>query len=222
MHPLALRAGATLIETGLPLDWLCDGHAPVLAAGKAVMTLVQEVGADLVQLNMPALGAAALPPIPVIAVAHGCVASGLGGRFFDETEIEQRKPTLLTDLVRGIPGVHIVPSIWGGVDVVMSSGNCRPDLVIESVRGNLDTRLRKLDEGQYDAILLAAAGLKRLGWADRIAEILPPDVMRPAVGSASRGTKRAALSFAPEPPAITSRTGCSAAVRMTSATTSGA
>ena len=58
----------------------------------------------------------------------------------------------------------------------------RPDLVIESVRGNLDTRLRKLDEGQYDAILLAAAGLKRLGWGDRIAEILPPSVMCPAVG----------------------------------------
>ena len=53
----------------------------------------------------------------------------------------------------------------------------RPDLVVESVRGNLDTRLRKLDEGQYDAILLAAAGLKRLGWADRIAEILDADVM---------------------------------------------
>jgi len=58
----------------------------------------------------------------------------------------------------------------------------RPDLVIESVRGNLDTRLRKLDEGQYDAIMLAAAGLKRLGWGDRIAEILPPSVMCPAVG----------------------------------------
>jgi len=58
----------------------------------------------------------------------------------------------------------------------------RPDLVIESVRGNLDTRLRKLDEGQYDAILLAAAGLKRLGWGGRIAEILPPAVMCPAVG----------------------------------------
>src|SRR5438105_4175481 len=58
----------------------------------------------------------------------------------------------------------------------------RPDLVIESVRGNLDTRLRKLDEGQYDAILLAAAGLKRLGWADRIAEILPVEQMCPAVG----------------------------------------
>jgi hydroxymethylbilane synthase len=58
----------------------------------------------------------------------------------------------------------------------------RPDLVIESVRGNLDTRLRKLDEGQYDAILLAAAGLKRLGWGDRIAEILDPARMCSAVG----------------------------------------
>jgi hydroxymethylbilane synthase len=61
----------------------------------------------------------------------------------------------------------------------------RPDLVIESVRGNLDTRLRKLDEGQYDAILLAAAGLKRLGWSDRIAEILQPEVMCSAVGQGS-------------------------------------
>ncbi|MGO4884318.1 MAG: hydroxymethylbilane synthase [Bryobacteraceae bacterium] len=58
----------------------------------------------------------------------------------------------------------------------------RPDLRIEAVRGNLDTRLRKLDQGQYDAIVLAAAGLKRLGWEDRIAEILSPDIVCPAVG----------------------------------------
>lgn len=58
----------------------------------------------------------------------------------------------------------------------------RPDLVVESVRGNLDTRLRKLDEGQYDAILLAAAGLIRLGWEERIAEILEPEQMCSAVG----------------------------------------
>ena len=58
----------------------------------------------------------------------------------------------------------------------------RPDLEIESVRGNVDTRLRKLDEGRYDAILLAAAGLKRLGWGDRIAEILPAEIMCSAVG----------------------------------------
>jgi hydroxymethylbilane synthase len=58
----------------------------------------------------------------------------------------------------------------------------RPDLVIEPIRGNVDTRLRKLDEGQYDAIVLAAAGLHRLGHADRITELLSQDFMLPAVG----------------------------------------
>lgn len=58
----------------------------------------------------------------------------------------------------------------------------RPDLSIETIRGNLDTRLRKLDEGQFDAIVLAAAGLRRLGWAERIAELLDEEVMCPAVG----------------------------------------
>jgi hydroxymethylbilane synthase len=58
----------------------------------------------------------------------------------------------------------------------------RPDLEVESIRGNLDTRLRKLDEGKYDAIVLASAGLRRLGWENRIAELLDPDVMCPAVG----------------------------------------
>jgi hydroxymethylbilane synthase len=58
----------------------------------------------------------------------------------------------------------------------------RPDLQIEPLRGNLDTRLRKLDEGQYQAIVLAAAGLKRLGWEQRITEWLDPEVLCPAVG----------------------------------------
>jgi len=58
----------------------------------------------------------------------------------------------------------------------------RHDLVIEPVRGNVDTRLRKLGEGQFDAIVLAAAGLYRLGHADRITEHLSEDLMLPAVG----------------------------------------
>jgi hydroxymethylbilane synthase len=58
----------------------------------------------------------------------------------------------------------------------------RPDLVIEPVRGNVDTRLRKLDEGSFDAIVLAAAGLNRLGHADRITEYFSEDFMLPAVG----------------------------------------
>jgi len=63
----------------------------------------------------------------------------------------------------------------------------RPDLKIEQLRGNLDTRLRKLDEGQYDAIILATAGLKRLGLQDRITEILPPDISLPAIGQGAVG-----------------------------------
>jgi len=58
----------------------------------------------------------------------------------------------------------------------------RPDLVMESIRGNLDTRLRKLDEGQYRAIVLASAGLTRLGWAHRLSQVLEPEIMCPAAG----------------------------------------
>ncbi len=58
----------------------------------------------------------------------------------------------------------------------------RPDLHIVNLRGNVDTRLRKLDDGQLDAVILAAAGLIRLGHQDRIKEILPPSICLPAVG----------------------------------------
>jgi hydroxymethylbilane synthase len=58
----------------------------------------------------------------------------------------------------------------------------RSDLQIEDIRGNVDTRLRKLDEGRYDAIVLASAGLRRLGWDHRITELFDPSVMCPAVG----------------------------------------
>ena len=57
-----------------------------------------------------------------------------------------------------------------------------PDVEVMTLRGNVDTRLRKLDDGAYDGIILAAAGLKRLGHAGRITEILRPEVMLPAIG----------------------------------------
>src|SRR5512139_2326022 len=63
----------------------------------------------------------------------------------------------------------------------------RPDLQIEPLRGNLDTRLRKLDEGHYDAIVLAAAGLKRLGLASRIRAVFEPGEMLPAAGQGALG-----------------------------------
>ena len=63
----------------------------------------------------------------------------------------------------------------------------RPDLRIEPLRGNLDTRLRKLDEGGFDAIVLAAAGLKRLGLAARIRSLFDPETMIPAAGQGALG-----------------------------------
>ncbi len=66
-------------------------------------------------------------------------------------------------------------------------GLMRKDLVIEDLRGNVGTRLRKLDEGQYDAIILAAAGLNRLELSDRITSFFDPTEMLPAVGQGAVG-----------------------------------
>jgi len=63
----------------------------------------------------------------------------------------------------------------------------RPDLVIEDLRGNLDTRLKKLDDGMYDAIILAAAGLNRMGWSDRVSSYFNRQQMLPAVAQGAVG-----------------------------------
>ena len=63
----------------------------------------------------------------------------------------------------------------------------RPDLRIHPLRGNVDTRLRKLEAGEYDAIILAAAGLYRLGKTDLIREVIPVEVMTPAAGQGALG-----------------------------------
>lgn len=63
----------------------------------------------------------------------------------------------------------------------------KPGLAIENLRGNLDTRLRKLDENQYDAIIVAVAGLRRLGLADRVTAFFSPQEMLPAIGQGALG-----------------------------------
>jgi len=65
--------------------------------------------------------------------------------------------------------------------------HARPDLRIEDVRGNVETRVAKLDAGRFDAVVLAEAGLRRLGLEARIGEVLPPSVMLPAVGQGALG-----------------------------------
>ena len=63
----------------------------------------------------------------------------------------------------------------------------RPDLRVEPVRGNVDTRLRRVEEGAFDAVVIALAGLKRLGWEHRATEILSPEVSLPAIGQGALG-----------------------------------
>ena len=63
----------------------------------------------------------------------------------------------------------------------------RPDLVVLDNRGNLDTRIRKMQEGKFDAIILAAAGLRRLGWEQRITQVLSEEVSLPAIGQGALG-----------------------------------
>ncbi len=63
----------------------------------------------------------------------------------------------------------------------------RPDFVIHQLRGNVDTRIRKLKEGQFDAIILAAAGVKRLGLAENVTEYIDPSISLPAIGQGALG-----------------------------------
>ena len=63
----------------------------------------------------------------------------------------------------------------------------RPDFHIEPLRGNINTRLRKLKEGMYDAIILAMAGVTRLGWDEEVTEVIEPEVMLPAIGQGALG-----------------------------------
>ena len=63
----------------------------------------------------------------------------------------------------------------------------RPDIKVEQLRGNLDTRIRKMQEGLYDAVILAAAGIRRMGWADKINEYIDPELCLPAIGQGAIG-----------------------------------
>jgi hydroxymethylbilane synthase len=95
---------------------------------------------------------------------------------------------------RGVRSVDLLRALPQGARIGTGSlrrqaqlRHVRPDVQVADVRGNVDTRLRKLDEGQFDAIVLAEAGLRRLGLADRISQVLPSDLMLPAVGQGALG-----------------------------------
>ncbi|MEE8194280.1 MAG: hydroxymethylbilane synthase [Dehalococcoidales bacterium] len=70
----------------------------------------------------------------------------------------------------------------GSLRRAVQLGACRPDLEVCSVRGNVETRLRKVTDGELDGVILAAAALQRLGWEDRVSDYLPTEYFLPAVG----------------------------------------
>ncbi len=92
-----------------------------------------------------------------------------------------RKNLALADLPEG---AHLGTASLRRMCMLKSA---RPDLRVSTLRGNVPTRLGKLDAGDFDAIALSAAGLSRLGYGDRIAEILAPDACIPAVGQGALG-----------------------------------
>ncbi len=92
-----------------------------------------------------------------------------------------RKAKALADLPQG--AVIGTSSLRRSAQIL----SLRPDFEVRTLRGNLDTRLRKLEEGLYDAIILAAAGLRRMGWQDRITAYLDPSQFIPAIGQGALG-----------------------------------
>jgi hydroxymethylbilane synthase len=95
----------------------------------------------------------------------------------------------------------------------------RPDLIVHPLRGNVDTRLRKLESGEYEAVILASAGLNRLGRTESVREILPPEIMCPAAGQGALAIEtraqddgvRTALAFL-DHPGTRAETDCERAV----------
>lgn len=101
---------------------------------------------------------------------------------------EDPRDVLVTNKARGL--MDLPPSARVGTSSLRRAAQIRlhrPDIQVETLRGNLDTRLRKLEEGLYDAIVLAAAGLHRMGWRDRITAYLEVDDFLPAIGQGALG-----------------------------------
>lgn len=101
---------------------------------------------------------------------------------------EDPRDVLVTNKARGL--ADLPPSAMVGSSSLRRAAqmrSARPDIRVETLRGNLDTRLRKLHEGLYDAIVLAAAGLHRMGWHDRITAYLEVEEFLPAIGQGALG-----------------------------------
>lgn len=135
---------------------------------------------DLPTAPVPGLTLAAVPPrestADVLVLNSGAISLGDGSAAID---------SLLRTSSSQLPSGARVGT--GSLRRQAQLRHIRPDLVIDEVRGNVETRLRKLDEGGFAAIILAEAGLRRLGLIARIKFVLPFNIMLPAVGQGALG-----------------------------------
>ncbi|RLS58110.1 MAG: hydroxymethylbilane synthase [Planctomycetota bacterium] len=178
---------------------------------REVQAAVLECRADLAVHSLKDL-----PTLPT----EGLALAGIPERAprFDALVLPLGKTGTLTDLK---PGAKIGT---GSLRRRAQLLNRRPDLLLEEVRGNVETRLRKVDEGEYDAVILAEAGLRRLGWSERISCVLSPPEVYPAVGQAALGiecrwddadmiTRLAAISDSPTWSEVRAERACLAELR---------
>lgn len=144
------------------------------AAGGADGIFVRELQAGLLEgrIDMAVHSLKDLPTAPVAGLTLACIP--MRENPFDA--LVGRTGQRLEDLPRA---ARVGSSSVRRAAQVLRS---RPDLRVESIRGNVDTRLRRLDSGEFDGVILAAAGLSRLGLAHRITSILAPEEFWPAVG----------------------------------------
>ena len=192
MSPLRLGTRASLLAQ-CQSQWVA---AELQAAGIQVELVAVSTSGDQQQTPIGAIGARAFSPRrssancwPAASIwpstaSRTCPPTWRPGCAWRPSPNGRRSPTRCspTSIVRWT-NCPRAPR-WGPA-VSAAGHNCchaRPDLQIRDIRGNVDTRLRKLHGGQVDAVVLAEAGLERLGLADQIAQRLPPAIMLPAVG----------------------------------------
>ena len=143
---------------------------PTLALGKGIF--VKEIEDALLEKRID-LAVHSMKDLPTVAT-DGLTIAAVPEREDARDALVTRNGASLRDLAAGAKiGTG---SLRRRAQVL----NRRPDIAVAPIRGNVDTRLRKMDNGEVDGLVMAAAGLKRLGLAERIAEYLPSDVCLPA------------------------------------------
>jgi hydroxymethylbilane synthase len=163
----------------VPISTIGDRQQDPIAAGSAVGVFTKELQRALLDGRID-LAVHSLKDLPTDYVEGLCLAA-----------VPERAPVGDALISEKYPALDALPEgaaiATGSLRRRAQLLHIRPDLAMKDVRGNVDTRLRKLSEGQYDALILAEAGLRRLELADRIAQLLAPPVMLPAVGQGALG-----------------------------------